>query len=80
MTERILDDLVIKLRSRRGSLPEVSKASGIPLSTLRKISQRVNTNPTLRHVQALVDYFDSAASSRAQENVAKATGAERKAA
>lgn len=38
---------------------EVSRVSGVPYSTLKKIATRVTPNPGVQHVQALADYFMS---------------------
>ncbi|KVA70997.1 hypothetical protein WM36_02285 [Burkholderia ubonensis] len=49
------------LAREKGGLREVAKATGIPYSTLSKISSGAVTDPRVSTVQILYDYFvDSA--------------------
>lgn len=45
------------LAATRGRWPDVSKGSGVPISTLRKIAQGQIEDPAVSKVQALSDYF-----------------------
>lgn len=58
-SEPLIDILVRRLRACRGRLQEVSTATGIPYNTISRLVQGRNQNPTLRHVQKLIDYFNS---------------------
>ena len=55
--EPILDYVLRNLDLNKGSHKEIAEASGVPYSTLAKISQRVTPNPGVQHVQALADHF-----------------------
>lgn len=46
-----------RLDRERGRLREISGQTGIPYSTLAKISARAVTDPRVSTVQALHDYF-----------------------
>lgn len=48
------------LRADRKAWPAVSKATGVPENTLRKLAYGDRKNPTLNTVQPLYDHFNSA--------------------
>ena len=54
----LLDNVVKSLSSCRGRWPDVSEASGVPVSTVRKIAQGVSKDPGVKTVQRLLDYFE----------------------
>lgn len=47
-----------RLDREKGNLRQISVATGVPYSTLAKISSRAVTDPRVSTVQALYDYFD----------------------
>lgn len=48
-----------RLDREKGNLRQIATATGVPYSTLAKISSRAVTDPRVSTVQALYDYFDS---------------------
>lgn len=54
----ILDQVKNKLAEIRGRWPDVAAASGVPVSTIRKIAQGVSKDPGVLTVQRLKDYFE----------------------
>lgn len=59
----LLDYVLGQLDASDKSIYELSKETGLPQNTIRRIARRETTNPTVGNVQALYDYFhrDSAA-------------------
>lgn len=53
----ILDVTLECLGREKGSLREIATATGVPYSTLSKISSRAVTDPRVSTVQVLYDYF-----------------------
>ncbi|ATF84461.1 hypothetical protein CO712_04930 [Burkholderia gladioli pv. gladioli] len=66
----LLDVTLECLERERGSLREIAKATGVPYSTLSKISSRAVTNPRVSTVQVLYDYFVDRALAARGESVA----------
>ena len=56
-TQPIHDYVVDQLNLTKGRWPEVARESGIPRRTLEKIARREISNPGVRHIQRLTDYF-----------------------
>lgn len=54
----ILDELLARLERTKGHWPTVARESGVPYFTMMRLVQRRTTNPQLKTVQALMDYFD----------------------
>ncbi|RQR37838.1 helix-turn-helix transcriptional regulator [Burkholderia sp. Bp9142] len=54
----MLDATLERLGREKGNLREIAKATGVPYSTLAKISSGAVTDPRVSTVQALHDYFD----------------------
>ena len=61
MKENILEFVLAKLDANKGKHKEIAEASGVPYSTLAKVSQRITPNPGVQSIQALADYFRSIA-------------------
>ena len=61
MKENILEFVLAKLSANKGKHKEIAEASGVPYSTLAKVSQRITPNPGVQSIQALADYFRSIA-------------------
>lgn len=61
MALNIHERVVSELNRRAVPWTEVSRATGIPYETIKKIGSRRTPNPGVRHVQALADYFDALA-------------------
>jgi hypothetical protein len=55
--ETITDFVKRKLDESRHKWPGVAAGSGVPISTIRKISQGVIGNPGVNHVEALAKHF-----------------------
>lgn len=55
--ETISSFVARKLGESRGTWPEVAAASGVPVSTIRKIAQGVTDNPGVNHIEALARHF-----------------------
>lgn len=53
----LIDSIRSNLRASRGKWPEIALRSGVPYSTIAKISQQVTANPRVDSVQRLADYF-----------------------
>lgn len=60
MHKPLLDQALAFLAATKNSWPEVSKASGVPYSTMTKIFQRVIKDPRVSTVQRLLDHRDAA--------------------
>lgn len=56
----MLEELLKKLSASKRTWPKVAEASGVPISTLRKIAQGHTKNPGIKHVEALANYFAEA--------------------
>lgn len=57
-TEPMLNYVIDRLRGAMPkNWPEISKESGVPEDTLRKIAYRDTKDPRISSVQALYDYF-----------------------
>lgn len=61
MRENIYDYVMSKLDARVVPLARVSRETGIPYESLKKIAHRRTPNPGVRHVQTLADFFDEVA-------------------
>jgi hypothetical protein len=57
MNEKMHDAVLRHLDKAKGKHREIAACSGVPYSTVRKIAQRVTSNPGIQPVQALFDYF-----------------------
>jgi hypothetical protein len=58
MRENIYDYVMSKLDARVVPLVRVSRETGIPYESLKKIAHRRTPNPGVKHVQTLADFFD----------------------
>lgn len=58
MRENIYDYVMSKLDARFVPLVRVSRETGIPYESLKKIAHRRTPNPGVKHVQTLADFFD----------------------
>lgn len=58
MRENIYDYVMSRLDARVVPLVCVSRETGIPYESLKKIAHRRTPNPGVRHVQTLADFFD----------------------
>lgn len=54
---KLYDFVMARLRERRAPQKQVAAESGVPFSTLSKISQGVIKDPSVHHIQRLYDYF-----------------------
>ena len=52
----LIDQVLDYLASTKRQWPEVSRATGVPYSTLTKIYQRVNRDPRISTVQRILDH------------------------
>ena len=66
MRENIYAYVMSNFDARVVPLARVSRETGIPYESLKKIAHRRTLNPGVKHVQALADFFDVCA-----ENAAK---------
>ena len=57
--ENLYDFVMKKLSETKRKWIDVSKFSGVPISTVRKIAQGHTKNPSVHHVQALANFFKS---------------------
>jgi len=58
MTSQPIHDYVVQqLNLKKGHWTEVARESGIPKRTLEKIARLEISNPGVRHIQRLADYF-----------------------
>lgn len=57
--ESMIDALVTRLATHRGRWPVLAEASGVPISTLRKIAQGVVKNPRVGTVDKLSQALDA---------------------
>lgn len=55
--ENIYEYIQSQLRNNVGNWPDISEATGVPYATLTKIGQGETSNPRIRTVQAILDYF-----------------------
>ena len=53
----MLDFVLSRLQSVKGTWPSVADGSGVPLRTLEKIARREIANPGVLHVERLARYF-----------------------
>lgn len=53
----LYDFVMARLRERRVPQRRIAAESGVPFSTLSKISQGVIKDPSVHHIQRLYDYF-----------------------
>ena len=58
MRENIYDYVMSRLDLRVVPLVRVSRETGIPYESLKKIAHRRTPNPGVKHVQTLADFFD----------------------
>ena len=58
MRENIYDYVMSKLDARVVPLVRVSRETGIPYESLKKIAHRRTPNPGVKHVQTLAEFFD----------------------
>lgn len=56
----MLEDVLKQLTASKRTWPKIAAASGVPISTLRKIAQGHTKNPGIKHVEALARYFAAA--------------------
>jgi len=56
-TGQMLDFVRKKLSESKGRLPQISKECEIPYSTLVKIHQGSTSNPRIRTIQKIADFF-----------------------
>ncbi|MEC5161702.1 MULTISPECIES: hypothetical protein [unclassified Janthinobacterium] len=56
-TEPLFSYVKRHLAATRGRWPAVSAASGVPISTLRKIASGYIPDPGIAKIQALADHF-----------------------
>lgn len=49
--------VIAKLDAYQGTWPDLSKATGISVSTLRKIHSKVVKNPGVLHIETLFKHF-----------------------
>ena len=61
MNTPLLDFVIDRLQSTKGSWPSVADGSGVPRRTLEKIARKEIPNPGIKHVEALAEYFRKAA-------------------
>lgn len=54
-----LESALARLECDKGYLRQVATDSGVPYSTLSKLTARCVTNPHVETVQALHDYYDA---------------------
>ena len=59
MNPNLFDTVLARLRARRPNWREVSRGSGVPYETLKKIARGTTPNPGVMHVQRLADYFEA---------------------
>ena len=59
--DSMIDTLVTRLATHRGRWPVLAEASGVPISTLRKIAQGVIKDPGVSTFQRLSQAMDSLA-------------------
>ena len=55
----MLDIVLTYLEENKNWLKQISKESGVPFGTLKKIHYRTTKNPGTNHVQALYDHYIS---------------------
>lgn len=67
MRENIYAYVMSKLDARVVPLVRVSRETGIPYESLKKIAHRRTPNPGVKHVQTLAEFFDAVAE---EENTA----------
>lgn len=58
MRENIYDYVMSRLDARVVPLARVSRETGIPYESLKKIAHRRTPNPGVKHVQTLAEFFD----------------------
>ena len=58
MRENIYTYVMSELDARAVPLVRVSRETGIPYESLKKIAHRRTPNPGVRHVQTLAEFFD----------------------
>lgn len=59
MRENIYAYVMSQLDARAVPLVRVSRETGIPYESLKKIAHRRTPNPGVKHVQTLADFFDA---------------------
>ena len=57
MQTDILSFVLRELEKQKGNHRQIAKASGVPYSTVTKISQGVTANPGIQSIQALANFF-----------------------
>lgn len=57
MNTNLLDFVLECLHARRIPWTVVSRETGVPYETLKKIAHGTTPNPGVRHVQRLADYY-----------------------
>ena len=60
MDQSTLEVLKARLATKKGRWPDVAKASGVPVSTVRKIAQGHTENPRIDTVDRLTRALDLA--------------------
>lgn len=66
MNTNLLGYVLAKLDERSVAWTQVSRETGIPYETLKKIAHRRTPNPGVRHVQVLADYFAGLETAKAE--------------
>jgi hypothetical protein len=64
----LLKQALTYLEGTKNRWPELSRASGVPYSTITKIAQGVARDPRVSTIQRLLDHRDGAASSSVYPN------------
>lgn len=59
MFENLHAYVLKKLDATRGTWPQVSEGSGVPLRTIEKIARQETEDPRVSNVQKLADWFAS---------------------
>jgi len=55
--ESIHDYVFDRLQAHKGNWPQVSKITGVPYGTLKKIGTRVSRAPRIDNLEKLASYF-----------------------
>lgn len=57
MTESIYEFVMSELVRNHGHIPRISRETGIPVGTLRRIKQRETKDPSVHTIEKLALYF-----------------------
>ena len=69
MQTNIHEFVLQRLAQRHVMWTKVSRETGVPYETLKKIASGRTPNPGVRHVQALADYFQSFSQAESDTNL-----------